>query len=88
MKTAEEILKNHTGHAHGLMDYTVIEAMKEYAKEVAKQALINASESSTIKKSLLYHPKSILGEKCHETDEFVITVDHESILNESNIPNI
>lgn len=42
MKTAEEILKKHTGHAHGLMSASTIEAMKEYYKEVAREALKNA----------------------------------------------
>lgn len=46
MKTAEEILKTNTGHAHGLMDAMVIKSMKEYALEVCKEALKNASENA------------------------------------------
>lgn len=45
MKTAEEILKKNTGHSYGLiMDALVIQSMKEYAIEVAKEALKNAKE--------------------------------------------
>lgn len=42
MKTAEEILKTNTGHAHGLMDAMVIKSMKEYALEACKETLKNA----------------------------------------------
>ncbi len=44
MRTAEEILKENTGHAHGLMDAMVIKSMKEFALEVAKEALRNAAD--------------------------------------------
>lgn len=49
MKTAEEILKKHTGHAHGLMGATQISAMKEYAIavsiEVLQAAISNLDDS-------------------------------------------
>lgn len=38
MKTAEEILKECTGHAHGLMDYSTIKAMKLYANQKIDEA--------------------------------------------------
>lgn len=50
MKTAEEILKEHIGHAHGLMDYTQIKAMKAYAKQVSEQALKDASDNVNLQR--------------------------------------
>ena len=32
VRSAEEVLKKHTGHAHGLMDKTTIDAMNEWAE--------------------------------------------------------
>lgn len=51
----------------------VSDAMKDYAKEVAKQALANASESALIKYNEHFGTR---------------TIDKQSILNESNIPKL
>jgi len=46
-KTKEEILKGHTGHAHGLMHATVYDAMEEY-KNQSTANLIKALEEVLI----------------------------------------
>lgn len=76
MKTAEEILKNNTGHAHGLMDAMVIKSMKEFALEVAKEALKNAAN------------KARLSATRQELSAFQGTIDKESILSETNTPKL
>ncbi len=77
MKTAEEILNKNTGHAYGLiMDAMVIQSMKEYAIEVAKEALINASNNARLSATRL------------ELSTFQGTIDKESILSETNIPKL
>ncbi len=77
MKTAEEILKNNTGHAHGLMDAMVIKSMKEFALEVAKEALKNAANNA-----------KITGDWDNEAHDVVHSVDKKSILSETNIPKL
>lgn len=42
MKTAEEILRECTGHAHGLMDAGTIRAMKAYAMQECIKTLHSA----------------------------------------------
>ena len=80
MRTAQEILNNHYP-----LDFitertreTVLKAMKEYAQEVAREALKNASERATTKQGY-----------CSDGwTPSVRVVDKQSILNESNIPSI
>lgn len=43
-KTAEEILEEHTGHAHGLMSVMVINAMQSYADQEVSKAIDKALE--------------------------------------------
>ncbi len=63
MKTAEEILKKNTGHAYGLiMDTMVIQSMKEFALEVAKEALRNAAENAIVDDWAEINKESILSE--------------------------
>lgn len=78
MKTAEEILKKNTGHAYGLiMDAMVIQSMKEFALEVAKEALKNAADNT-----------KITGDWDNEIHDVVHSVDKKSILSETNIPKL
>jgi hypothetical protein len=77
MKTAEEILKENTGHAHGLMDAMVIKSLKEFALEVAKEALRNAADNATI-----------TGNWDSEISDVIHSVDKESILSHDNIPEL
>lgn len=61
------------------------EILKLYAIEVAKEALKNASENATINKETQYTGGlGISGLLYEET----LVIDKESILNESNIPNL
>lgn len=48
MKTAEEILKEHTGHAHGLMYASVINAMKAYAKQVGEKVRQDCADNAQL----------------------------------------
>lgn len=79
MKTAEEILKNHisidtnSGYKIGLND-TIINAMKEYAIEVAKEALRNASRNCT--------------DHFYNQGYSFDFLDQQSITTESNIPTL
>jgi|GEM_PF-1831292 len=77
MKTAEEILKENTGHAHGLMDAMVIKSMKEFALEVSKEALKNASDNA-----------SVTGDWDNEIGDVIHSVNKESILSHDNIPEL
>lgn len=66
MKTAEEILRkwyNPLNRVSLLAELQIVGAMKEYAKEVAKEALKNASERDGVELTLKYVLKeSILDE--------------------------
>lgn len=77
MRTAEEILKKWHTPLHGIgeiAELQIVEAMKEYAIEVAKETLKNVSENV---KTIVYN----------EIDE-IYEIDKRSILNESNIPTL
>lgn len=87
MRTAEEILKEKTGHAHGLMDVMVIEAMKEYAKEVAKESLKNASENAEFVAEHQFYEETIK-DSVDNVGSHLVFIDKQSILNESNIPEL
>lgn len=78
MKTLEEILYDQTGML-AENHPSISEAMKQYAKEVAKEALKNASENVM----LLLTPSLGVNDLIWD-----YSVDKESILNESNIPNL
>lgn len=82
MKTAEEILKTNTGHAHGLMDAMVIKSMKEYALEACKESLRNASDNAVLVNKFGDDIESFT------FDEFSnkIWINKQSILSEGNIP--
>lgn len=80
MKTAEEILKEHTGHAHGLMDHTQILAMKEYAKQVAEKTLYQAYCNSKIKVESDFGLPSELYDNFN-SENYLLSIDKKSILN-------
>lgn len=69
MKTAEETLKEHTGHAHPLMDAATIKAMKEYAALVAIETLHSAIDRAKIKRM---NRNDEDGNKRFEVDKFSI----------------
>ena len=54
----------------------ISQMFKEYAKEVSKEALKNASENAT------------LDYKFTPFEDYTVIVNKQSILNESNIPNL
>lgn len=97
MKTLQEILRE-KWEQNGNNSYfddmyvgeriAIEEAMKEYAKEVAKQALINASEKA---QDMQYYTdkqeQDILG-FTHRIIQSCYAVPKQSILNESNIPEL
>ncbi|MGV6945063.1 hypothetical protein [Sphingobacterium kyonggiense] len=86
MNTAQEILKKHTGHSHGLMDCSVIEAMKEYAQLIAQQALNNASENAKVLTKNL-DTENELEVICWTNERNVkFSVSKSSITNPDNIP--
>lgn len=64
----------------GVSDWHIEEIAKRFAKEVAKQALINASENARLK----------LRDDWLDLHEFDCCecIDKQSILNESNIPEL
>lgn len=75
MKTAEEILKENIRGLHndtGLVR-KLVQIMNEYATEVAREALKNASESAKM---------------CLDNSGYTFIINKQSILNESNIPNL
>lgn len=60
------------------------EVSKIHAKEVAKQALINASEKAVMCNKF----GNDVGKFCFDVNEIKIFIDKQSILNESNIPTL
>ena len=76
MRTAEEILKVITCNGcREIEEERALQAMREYAIEVAREALKNASENAILIESV---PHSAVYD----------TIDKQSILDESNIPEL
>ena len=76
MRTAEEILKVITCNGcREIEEERALQAMREYAIEVARESLKNASENAILIESV---PHSAVYD----------TIDKQSILDESNIPEI
>lgn len=76
MKTAEEILKVIT--CNGCMEIQEersLQAVKEYAKEVAREALKKAAENACLIESI-------------RNSAVYDTIDKSSILNDKNIPEL
>lgn len=46
MKSKEQILKEHTGHAYGIIPNGMDEAMDEYAKEKAREVIEGIEKES------------------------------------------
>lgn len=91
MKTAQEILSENIRGLHndtGLVR-KLVQIMNEYAIEVAREALKNASENAKIrlaghKDELAYGIESA---SCN-TEEFIISITQLSILDKLNIPKL
>lgn len=74
MKTAEETLSKHYDVDNSVDERAIVKAMKEYAIEVAKEALRLASENVTF---ITYRDGSLSS-----------TIDTDSILSENNLPKL
>ncbi|QQT44915.1 Uncharacterised protein [Sphingobacterium multivorum] len=77
MRTAKEFLRQFIVVGYDVHEPTIIAAMKEFALEVAKEALKNAAENATITGNW----DSKIGDVIH-------SVDKESILSHDNIPEL
>lgn len=76
MRTAEEILKVITCNGcREIEEERALQAMREYAKEVAREALKNASDNACLIESI-------------RNSAVYDTIDKQSILDESNIPEL
>jgi len=90
MVTPEEIIDRYDLSIDAEMYHPFVEAMKEYAQEVAKEALKNASENvsyvcGSSRKVKGKYTESC-GKWCGGCDSVI--VNKQSILNESNIPTL
>lgn len=93
MKTAREILNNdyykelHSGNSFDICNYNrelIIESMKEYAIEVAKEALRNGSENA----KLVDNDGDLFDRFFDSGINNFCFVHKDSILDENNIPKI
>lgn len=79
MKTATEILKECTGHAHGLTDAMHIQAMHLYAIEKVKDALKLAARNAKVKATKGDRVEVMKSVNPH-FDGWEVSADSESIL--------
>lgn len=82
MKTPQEILKSHTKGM--ISEMRIINAMNEYAIEVAREAFKNASEKVKMKEG---DRRPSLGSFDYVGTHYTV-VDKQSILNENNITKL
>lgn len=83
MKTAEEVYTENGCNSKR----EIIEAMKEYAIEVAKEALKNASDNAEFIAEHQFYEETIK-DRVDNVGSHLVFIDKQSILSETNIPKL